>query len=983
MVIFLRQRYAGVLNKQLSFVLMVLLVVFFSLELGAQNPSYRKYNADNGFPGNTVYNIFQNGDGYLYGGTDFGITRFNGITATSFDAKGARSKAATGFTIAPNNVVYGINFSGELLRWDSTLTVIPTPHTFASQVACDSLGRVWVAGDNGLYVLYPGATKVVEVPAISEALKKDIGLFTGTPIITRDTIVWFAGVNYVYRWDGKTVQRYGGDFYQRSPVSAVSYMLFESRGEWYMMHKFSQLIMRLNREKFENIEIPGLSMLPEGTKLTNLVMLNDYWWICTYNGVVRYHPQTGEATHWFKDKVITDVHYDQEGNYWFSTLYEGLLRCSNTAIKHWKLSDDAHFTMCTSNGITCLASKQNGDVLLFDSTGASTPIVREQNSDIQFMGWNSFERQYEIASNGFLYRIVGNKTELIHGKFSSLRYILFRESEAIYCSRSGTYRVASSDHPDVIDKLSDTPSRVAAFESDGKTLAVATNSGLTLYARNGNGYRRVKTYFTDSVIYTLCQGFSPGEWLFSTAGGIVYRINQSETPQVFYRSASGQFPKQLVNSGNRIWMTTSSGLLFFNPNENQPQRLDRNDGLISNNVEYLFTDKSNVYISTSAGINWFPVTVHPKRKLPRLLLREINVSGEVMRLPSGDIIELPFNGNLSLSADVVGFSSEEGYNVGYRFTSNGDEWTFVTLIDGVLNFSGFPPGEWALQVIVRDAAGNVTPIHTVGTFRVIPPFWQRWWFYVIMIIVVIIFVTSVFAIYIKRLRAKQLSDLKQLRLVNEARLSQQTALTAQMNPHFIFNVLNSIKGFIYENDKKQASLYLDRFSDLVRRVLHMSGIPMVKLEQELELVKLYFELEALQFDSEPTLEIIADDPEILDLRIPSLLIQPYVENALKHGLRHKTGSKLLTIGLHFDEQEQVLTVKISDNGVGRNAAAAINEDRNKKHSSFATGATERRIRLLNSQRKGIVGVVYVDLLDDNGNPAGTTVELRIDAKNYD
>src|SRR5690606_16137114 len=120
------------------------------------------------------------------------------------------------------------------------------------------------------------------------------------------------------------------------------------------------------------------------------------------------------------------------------------------------------------------------------------------------------------------------------------------------------------------------------------------------------------------------------------------------------------------------------------------------------------------------------------------------------------------------------------------------------------------------------------------------------------------------------------------------RLTQQSALKAQMNPHFIFNVLNSIKGYIYENDKKNAALYLSRFSELIRKILEQSSVSNIKLSEEIETLKLYIELEAMLLDNSFSCSIsIAPNINPENLYIPAMLIQPLVENALKHGLRHK------------------------------------------------------------------------------------------------
>jgi LytS/YehU family sensor histidine kinase len=198
-----------------------------------------------------------------------------------------------------------------------------------------------------------------------------------------------------------------------------------------------------------------------------------------------------------------------------------------------------------------------------------------------------------------------------------------------------------------------------------------------------------------------------------------------------------------------------------------------------------------------------------------------------------------------------------------------------------------------------------------------------------------------------------------------------------MNPHFLFNVLNSIKGYIYENDKRNAAKYLSDFSSLVRKVLELSSVPTVSLESELEALRLYIDLEAMLLQSDFSYSVEIDDAvDVSGIRIPALLLQPYVENAFKHGLRHKAGEKRLNIFIHLLEAEELLLVEITDNGIGRKASAELNAENRGEHQSFATSAMEKRIELLNHERKDVVGVEIRDNFEGN-LPTGTTVIIRI------
>lgn len=205
----------------------------------------------------------------------------------------------------------------------------------------------------------------------------------------------------------------------------------------------------------------------------------------------------------------------------------------------------------------------------------------------------------------------------------------------------------------------------------------------------------------------------------------------------------------------------------------------------------------------------------------------------------------------------------------------------------------------------------------------------------------------------------------------------QAALRKQMNPHFIFNALNSIQSFILQNDKLSANIYLAKFADLMRKVLTNSESHLIPLEKEIEVLKLYIELEEQRFDNKfnCTWNI---DPTINQSThlVPPLILQPYIENAIWHGLLHKNGERNLMI--RISKKDQILICSVEDNGIGRMATMEINKKRS-DHKSLGTKITQKRIDLINSLDQSKINIQYVDLFDPNGVASGTKVELSIPA----
>jgi sensor histidine kinase YesM len=205
---------------------------------------------------------------------------------------------------------------------------------------------------------------------------------------------------------------------------------------------------------------------------------------------------------------------------------------------------------------------------------------------------------------------------------------------------------------------------------------------------------------------------------------------------------------------------------------------------------------------------------------------------------------------------------------------------------------------------------------------------------------------------------------------------EMQALRAQMNPHFIFNSLNSINWFIQQNDRTRASEYLTKFSKLVRLILQNSKASLIPLESELESLALYLDLEGMRFDHHFSYKIsVPPDMDIAMLKVPPLIIQPYVENAIWHGLMHKEEKGQLNI--EVNEKDGQLLLKITDNGIGRNQAATFGSKSATKHKSMGMQITGERIAKLHRLGAKEPSVTIYDLLLMDGSAGGTEVKIKI------
>ncbi len=205
---------------------------------------------------------------------------------------------------------------------------------------------------------------------------------------------------------------------------------------------------------------------------------------------------------------------------------------------------------------------------------------------------------------------------------------------------------------------------------------------------------------------------------------------------------------------------------------------------------------------------------------------------------------------------------------------------------------------------------------------------------------------------------------------------QLQALKAQINPHFVFNALNSIQHFVMQKNPIEALGYLSKFAKLIRQVLENSMNDRVPVADEMKALSYYLDLEQLRFNNHFTYQIeVAEDLDVFNTEIPAMLLQPYIENAILHGLRHRSAGGLLK--LHLLYQVDRLLCIVEDNGIGREAAQRINANQTPDHISRGTAVTNKRLQLLNHDTVEQVSVVLINLFDNHHQPMGTRVEITI------
>lgn len=334
-----------------------------------------------------------------------------------------------------------------------------------------------------------------------------------------------------------------------------------------------------------------------------------------------------------------------------------------------------------------------------------------------------------------------------------------------------------------------------------------------------------------------------------------------------------------------------------------------------------------------------------------VFIRTVNVNSNSISIDSIHSFAYD-NNNLNIELGALDIRSFKDRTYFYRLSGAHSDWV-SSVNNAIIRYPNLAPGAYQFEVYVAAYNGQNSAIKSFD-FEIRLPFWRTWWFIALIVIAVAIS----FYIYLT-IRIKRINREKELK--TKIIQSEIDGLKSQMNPHFIFNALNSIQNLIIQKDVSQSNLYLGKFADLLRSVLQYSTREKISLREEIELLRVYLDLEQLRFRDKLQTQIICED-DLYQFQIPPLLLQPHVENSLKHGLLHST-KEIKTLTLHFYKEDGYVICTIVDNGVGREASGKINERRAKYHESFATSSLEKRINLINRTTEKQMKIETFDLED--------------------
>ncbi len=362
------------------------------------------------------------------------------------------------------------------------------------------------------------------------------------------------------------------------------------------------------------------------------------------------------------------------------------------------------------------------------------------------------------------------------------------------------------------------------------------------------------------------------------------------------------------------WAATNEGAYAYTFNRDWVVKEIRNytfyDGLPSNNATSVYVYKDTAYVATSEGIGILPLQDSTLLQMapPDLYLNTLQTDKAVFRDPDTLLTLPPDQNNLLLSLSAISYESLGNIEYHYRLYPLQTKW--VTATDPDIRFAELPPGDYTFQAYALNAKGTRSLRTIALDIHIKPYFWQTLYFKIPLFTLVILLMYLSLRWWLLRRDKRKYVKVQEKKRLAELELE---AIKAQINPHFIYNCLNSIQYLNYKTEHAQAQQYLDLFARLIRMTMQYSQQTFITLQEEVDYLSLYLQLEQLRFKDKLRYDIRIEEGTATGTLLPAMLIQPYVENALKHGI---AGNKKGQVLIQFRQQENNLQVIVQDNGPG-------------------------------------------------------------------
>ena len=954
-------------------IIALLIVLLSSSVVLAQDPVCRTINKQNGLPSNTVYNLLQDKQGFIWLGHDKGLSKYDGQSFVNYQSPSQQGKSLSNLVEAGNSI-WCKDFAGNIYYTHKD--------SLKKEQHLNSIGS-YITGtiNNNITAVDKDSIHAVDVNTHTKQSWK-LQLENVSSISFDSNQILFVNNNSLYGFDGR----------RTFPLQIFP----SNKNTFFFLQKINNKVYGFTKNVYpyvfllDNNSATPINILKPGFFIQDINVIDDEVWISTSTGAYCFNKQWQPKYNghcFFNESSITKIVKDREDNYWFSTLNKGIIIVPNINVHQYKFFDES-ITAITTDGNNILAGTSNHRLLSFSAeSNLFASLYKEQsNHEIISLFYDKELHQTVFCSD----RIgVVNGTKKIFEQLNAGKSIA-KINDDFYAVAygSGISLIRSHTNESQVPQWLQQPfatwelsqysllniasrGRYVLFNKKDSTLYAATSNGLFFFSPKGKG----KITCAGKDIYASQLTISNDGIYISTFSDGLYRLKGiNEAEKISNNNISSTIYK-LQSVGNSLWMIGDEALQQYNTSTSQLINYTYANGLPKAEFKDILLKDGKVFLATTEGLVVFEQALNNTNKTPPLLaINKFYVNKKPVDWKQQ--LELKSNENdIEISFSLLSFkSSDNAAKVEYKI--NDGSWQIIPSNIRLLSLPSLSSGNYKLQLRAFNEDGIQTEKETIFSFSIATPFYKTWWFVTLMILLGMALVYIVFTFRIKIIQQKSQLLSQKIKLEQELQQSMLSSIKSQMNPHFLFNALNTIQSYIYTNDKENASQYLGKFSELTRLILDMSNKEIVAISEEIKALKIYLELEQLRFEDKLHYQFSIDENISTETSyIPSMLIQPYVENAIKHGLLHKKNDWQLK--LFFNKKDNGVFVVVDDNGIGRKRSEELNKNKRKNHQSFALNANQKRLEILNKGLKNNISLEIVDKHDVHGNAVGTTVRIFI------
>ncbi len=948
----------------------------------AQDPITIKLSEKEGLPDVEFYDIIEDSKGFIWLAADKGLFRYDGSEYLNYSNKDKRGLSVFGLKFDKQNNLWCNNISGQFFK------VVNNKLVLALDLNNELKGQLaeFLFVDHCIVIVVGNSIISINLKTNKRinlyAQLQNESLSVRSPYLYKNRILFPIDDKVFSLSNQKLIQVTNTSISGYSNQDLLSF--FEYKGNLYLKNfnaiSNTNTFYQILGEKLIPIEFPKILT---NSKIIRAKQVKDEIWFCTSNGIITLKKDENDhfqiSNTFFKNDFITNFIEDKNHTFFVSTLNNGVFIIPDLNIKVFddKIAKGVISAIEKIDEKTIAFGTIKGELFLRNQeTQKTTLIPLNSSAKVTALAYLTASKSLLISNenNSYVYNLQTNKLTVLESLVRNAKDLknIPQTNKFVICSYNMASVMELKNNTVVkINELNPKRAYKCFYDKDTEAIYI---SFVDDFLKFDKSFKAQNIQFNNKNIVgkDICKTTDGIIWIATYNEGIIGFKNDKFFKKIDKNNGLlSHVVLKLQSDEKNLWILTDLGVQVYNTKSNSLlAKLNNKNTNIGSVKNIIIKDHSLLFATQDA---FFEMSKKSERK--QYFPKEIYIKSVTINERDtivSDNYNLPYYKNrIKFNFHVNGYFPDEELQFQYRLDGLSDKWISIEKNTRFVNFSSLPSGSYTFEIRCRTLS-DLRFVSTKITFKINSPFWTTWWFISLIALsvfgIIILFYRNKLAIKEKE---KELA-LKNAKFENELAVLKLENLKSQMNPHFIFNALNSIQEYIILNQKNLASSYLAKFADLIRAYLEHSSKGYITIREEIECLDIYLQLEKLRFEDkfEYSLHGIENNDH---LKIPTMLIQPYVENAIKHGLLHKKDNRKLTISFELFKNQSMLKCIVLDNGIGRVKA---NEMQHKKHNSFATEATAHRLELLNFGREKKIGVEIEDLYE-NAIAIGTKVTLLI------